>query len=56
MEQEIKIAVVSYGEGYAVYNVDTYDGAPDAGVQIIGFGNSEDEARADYFEKVEESL
>jgi hypothetical protein len=36
---------------YAAYDDDTYDGAPDAGAQVVGWGATEAEAVADFWEQ-----
>ena len=33
---------------WAAYDTDTYDGAPDAGRQIVGYGATAEAALADY--------
>lgn len=33
---------------------DNYDGAPDAGAQIVGYGSTEKEAVMDYFDRKDE--
>jgi hypothetical protein len=40
---------------WAAYDDDTYDGAPDAGPQIVGTGATEAEAIADFEQQWEES-
>jgi hypothetical protein len=37
-------------ERYATYNESEYDGAPDAGAQMIGYGPTEADARADFMD------
>ena len=36
---------------YAAYDDDTYDGAPDAGPQIVGWGATEQAAIAEFWEQ-----
>lgn len=36
---------------WCVYDSDVYDGAPDAGPQMVGWGKTEDEAKADFREQ-----
>ena len=38
-------------ERYAVYDADEYDGAPDAGAQLVGYGATPEEAKADFMDK-----
>jgi hypothetical protein len=40
---------------WSVIDEDTYDGAPDAGHQIIGHGKTREIAMADYQEQVEDA-
>jgi hypothetical protein len=40
-------------ERWHAYDTDTYDGAPDAGCQIVGIGASEAAAIADYYAQAE---
>lgn len=41
---------------WVAYDENTYDGAPDAGPQIVGYGSTEHEAIADFREQLLESL
>jgi hypothetical protein len=42
---------LQYDNSYACIDTNEYDGAPDAGPQLIGRGKTEEEARADFFEQ-----
>jgi len=39
---------------WAVYDDETYDGAPDAGPQIVGYGPTPEAAKADFEEQYAE--
>lgn len=41
---------------WCAYDENTYDGAPDAGHQIVGYGSTEHEAIADFREQLLEDL
>lgn len=38
-------------ERWACYNSDEYDGAPDAGAQMVGYGPTEEAAKADFMDQ-----
>lgn len=44
------------GYDWAAYDDDTYDGAPDAGPQIVGHGPTEEQAIANYIEQLREEF
>lgn len=41
---------------WAAYDDNTYDGAPDAGPQVVGWGETEEEAVADFREQWAEMM
>ena len=45
-----------HAERWHAFDDDTYDGAPDAGPQIVGYGATAEEAIANYLQLVEEEL
>lgn len=48
----MKIRVdLQYDNSYAAYDENEYDGAPDAGPQLVGFGKTEEEAKADFMDQ-----
>jgi hypothetical protein len=40
------------GQAWMAYNTQTYDGSPDAGEQIVGWGPSKNAAIKDYYNQV----
>lgn len=42
--------------GWMCYDDNTYDGAPDAGPQAVGWGRTEEEATADFWEQWKEQV
>lgn len=40
-----------YDFSYAAYDANEYDGAPDAGPQLVGFGKTEEDAKADFMDQ-----
>ena len=45
---QIDPPVPSQAFDFMAYDADTYDGAPDAGPQIVGFGRTREEAIMDF--------
>ena len=48
---KLRIEELPMGFGFRCINDDEYDGAEDAGPQMVGEGNTADEARADFLDQ-----
>ncbi len=48
---KLRIEELPLGFGFRCLDDDTYDGAPDAGPQMVGEGETAEEARQDFWEQ-----
>lgn len=48
---KLRIEELPLGFGFRCINDDEYDGAPDAGPQMVGEGKTADEAKADFMDQ-----
>ena len=50
----LRVQANTFGSPYMCVDDDTYDGAPDAGPQLIGRGDTEEESIHDYLDQLEQ--
>lgn len=48
---KLSIEELPLGFGFRCYNDNEYDGAPDAGAQMVGEGKTAEEAKADFMDQ-----